>query len=87
MLTVDHGTGLKRADWILKLLQNDCTKEVRLLLDMRFNEQAVRDANNIAPQRFPLILQVPHIGSLEQRNDQPLWLHEDQLGCSYLCVH
>lgn len=37
--------------------------------------------------QFPLVLFVPNVWALKQRNHEPLRVHEDQLRCSDLCFH
>ncbi len=35
--------------------------------------------DDVVPERLPLVLLVPGVGALEERDDQPLRLHEDHL--------
>ena len=54
---------------------------------VRIGEQPLRDAYDVAPQRFPLVVLTPDIRPLEQRNDQPLRLHEHHLWRTDLSLH
>ena len=87
LLPVDDRPRLQRAHRVLQLLQHDGAKEVRLVLAARVCEETLRHAHDVLPQRLPLVLLVPDVGPLEQRDDQPLRLHEDQLRSSNLGIH
>lgn len=41
---------------------------------------AMGDTSDVIPQRLPLAFLIPDVGTLEQGHQQPLGLHEDQLG-------
>ena len=54
---------------------------------MRPPEDSVRHAHDIIPERLPLVLLVPNVRTLEERNDQPLGLHEHRLRRADLGLH
>jgi hypothetical protein len=72
-------------DRILYLLQYDGAEEVRLMLVMRLLQDALRDTHQVIPKWFPLVLFIPHVWPLKERNDESLGLHEDKLRRADLC--
>ena len=54
---------------------------------MRPAEDPLRDAHDVIPERLPLVLLVPDVRALEQRDDKPLRLHEHHLGRADLSLH
>ena len=87
LLPVDDRSFLHRSRWILQLLEDDRAQEVRLMPGASIGEQPLRDAHDVAPQRLPLVVLVPDIRPLKQRNDQPLGLHEHHLRRADLGLH
>jgi hypothetical protein len=85
-LAINHRSLLQIACRGLFLLKNDHAQEVRL----RAIGELLHACGNtfkITPKRIPLLLLIPDIRALEQWNKQPLWLHENGLGSSHLCIH
>src|SRR5262249_46138578 len=76
-----HLTGL-----LLDLLQDHRAEKMRAVLVRWPRQDAFGDANHVIPERLPLALLVPHIGTLEQRHHQPLRLHEHHLERTDLCL-
>jgi hypothetical protein len=65
---------------LLNLLQDNCAEKMRMVLLEWSIEHPVRNAHDVIPKRLPLVLFVPHIRALEQRDHKPLGLHENHLG-------
>lgn len=76
LLTVDDGPLLHVPGRARHLLQNNGAEEVGLVPISWSLEHPTRDAGEVLPQRLPLALLVPDIRPLEQRDDQPLRLHD-----------
>ena len=87
LLSVDDGALLKIARRGGKLLQDYGTKEMRCLRGIRRLQQACGDTLQVLPERLPLQFLVPHVRTLEERNQQTLRLHEDGLRGSNLGIH
>jgi hypothetical protein len=87
LLPVDNGPLLQRPRLFVNLLQYDGPEEVRLRPVVESLQEPFRHAHDIAPEWFPLVLFVPNVGSLEQRNHEPLRLHEHHLGSANLGLH
>jgi hypothetical protein len=87
LLAIDDSPRLHESDRVLRLLQDDSAEEVRLLLVLRSSQQPIRDAHDVIPERFPLALLVPNVPTLEQGDDEPLWLHEHHLRSADLGLH
>lgn len=58
-----------------------------VMLSNRVLENPLRNTHNIVPQRLPLVLLVPHVRTLEQRDHQTLGLHKNHLGRTDLSFH
>jgi hypothetical protein len=87
LLTVDDGPHLQQPYRVLDLLQYHRSEEVRLVLVLRPLQLPVCHPDDVIPQRLPLVFLVPDIGALEQRDDQPLRLHEHKLRGADLRFH
>jgi hypothetical protein len=79
LLAVNDRANLKVARRIRKLLENDGTEKVRLKINGRRPEEPVRDTLNVSPERFPLILPVPNVGTLKEWHEEPLRHIEDRM--------
>jgi hypothetical protein len=53
---------------------------------LRLLQDSIGHTSNIVPQRFPLVLLIPNIAPLEERNNEALRPHEYQLRCTDLCL-
>src|SRR5262249_34966463 len=87
LLTINNGPLLHQSRWSLNLLQHNGSEEVRVMLVVWSSQSSVGDTNDVIPKRFPLVLLVPHVGSLKERDNQPLRLHKDHLGRTDLGLH
>ena len=87
LLTVDDGSLLHLPGLPLNLLQHHCAEKVRMVLVRWSVEDPVRQAHYVVPEWLPLVLLVPYVRTLEQRDDKPLWLHEHHLGRADLSLH
>jgi hypothetical protein len=87
LLPIDDGSLLHQPGGVLNLLQNDRSKEMWIVPIVRAPEQPFSDSHDIIPERLPLVFLVPDVRSLEQRNRQPLRLHEHELRIPDLCLH
>jgi hypothetical protein len=87
LLPVDDRPHLHPAGRLLDLLKDDCAEEVRVVPVERPVQEPLGYEDDVVPERLPLVLQVPDVGALEQRNDQPLGLHEDHLRRADLGFH
>ena len=74
-------------DGILHMLQDNSPKKMRLMLRVRVPEQPRGNPLQVLPKRIPLLLFVPDIGPLKQRNQEPLRLAEYSVGGSNLSFH
>src|SRR5439155_26107022 len=52
---------------------------MRVMLIVRSLQDPLGHTHDVIPKRLPLVLLVPDIRPLEQRDNEPLWLHEDHL--------
>jgi hypothetical protein len=68
LLAIDDGSFLHLASFLLQLLQNDSTQEVRVVFLKRFAEDPVRYADKVIPERVPLVLFIPDVRTLEERD-------------------
>lgn len=87
LLTVDDGSLLHLARLLLNLLQHHRAEKMRLVSLGRTIQHSVRHPNDVIPEWLSLILLVPDVRSLKQRDDQPLRLHEDHLRSANLSLH
>ena len=87
LLTVDNDALLQFSNSVLHMLQDDGPKKMGLVLGMRVVQKSKSDALQILPQRFPLLFFVPHIRSLEQRDQEALRLTEYGARSSNLGFH
>ena len=87
LLPIDDRAFLHATDRILDLLQNHGAQEVGRMPVARTRKDALGYAYEVVPEGLPLRFLAPDVGALEQGNDQPLWLHEYELGRSDLCFH
>ena len=70
-MAVDDQARLKCARLIFLRLQNNSAEEVGGATRRVFHAELGQPAN-VVPQGGPLVFETPHVGSLEQRNDQVL---------------
>lgn len=87
LLSVDDRPFLHGARRILALLKDHGAEEMRLMRCVRLPQQALRHPCDVAPQGLPLIILVPDVWTLEQRDLEPLWLHEHSLRGADLSLH
>ena len=91
LLAVDDMPRGDVADLTLGLIDDDRSEEVRRRLlcseARRDLQQLLGDPANVLPQRVPLVLLVPHIRTLEQRDHVPDVVPEDVRRCERLCLH
>jgi hypothetical protein len=69
------------------LLKDHSAEKMRVLLALRLREEAIRYARHVVPERLPLAFLVPHVGSLKERYNQTLRLHEHCLRRANLGLH
>jgi hypothetical protein len=58
-----------------------------VMLRERLSEDSLCDTHDVIPHGLPLVFFVPNIRPLEQRDDKPLRLHKNHLGCTDLSFH
>ena len=87
LLPVNNCALLHLAGLLLNLLEHHRTEKVWMMLVAGPDQNPIRDAHDVIPQRVPLVFLVPDIRPLEQGDHESLRLHEHHLGRTYLSLH
>ena len=86
LLPIDNRPLLHQPRWSLNLLQYNGAEEMRVMLIVRLLQEPLGHTDDVIPDRLPLVLFIPDVGSLEQRDNKPLRLHEHHLRRSDLSL-
>jgi hypothetical protein len=87
LLPVDNCPRLHAPDGALRLLKDNRAKEMRVLPFVWRLQYPVGRAGDVIPKRLPLAFPIPNVTTLEERDHEPLWQHEDHLWRADQCFH
>lgn len=85
-LTIDHVPSDESCDLRLVGLQDYSPEEVTHV-EVWLGDPAFGNSADVLPQRLPLLLFAPHVGTLEQRDDEVLWQVEQLQRCPFEGLH